>query len=218
MDYAALDEALEILRDTGPETRKGGPNHGPMAAEAMVALGRADVVAAWAERYRARLVDVPRSDATLDVDWSAALGDFDRLPQWHAYFRHRLTEQPWQATLGLWLPRLIPGTMATGTHGIIRCAHAARALEQGLTHLRLEELAHALAYCAARFTRFLTAPRLSGRLEIHAAVSGLPRLPEDIGRLGPPPQVVRRLRADPSSMPRWRTSRRRPRSGMRSAK
>jgi hypothetical protein len=48
---AALDEALERLRGLGAEMVGGGdPNHGPMAAEAMVALGRDDVVVAWADR------------------------------------------------------------------------------------------------------------------------------------------------------------------------
>jgi hypothetical protein len=38
-----FDEALERLRGTGTEVAGGGaPNHGPMAAEALTALGRDD--------------------------------------------------------------------------------------------------------------------------------------------------------------------------------
>ena len=37
----ALDEALERLARKGPEYGGGLSNHGPMAAEALVALGRA---------------------------------------------------------------------------------------------------------------------------------------------------------------------------------
>ncbi|WP_455287494.1 hypothetical protein [Cupriavidus necator] len=37
---STFDEALERLRGTGSEIAGGGaPNHGPMAAEALVALG-----------------------------------------------------------------------------------------------------------------------------------------------------------------------------------
>ena len=198
MDYARLDDVLEILRGTGPETRKGAPNHGPMAAEAMIGLGRGDAAVAWAERYRPRLVDVARSEAGLDVEWITALGDFSRLQRWHAHFRRALAGQPWPSVLTLWLPRLIPGTMATGTHGIIRCAHAARALQHGVTDLRLEELANALAYCAARYARLGPAPRLSGSRDFAAAMAALPHLPAGIDRSGPPPAVVRHLQADRS--------------------
>src|SRR5215831_17452914 len=55
-----FDEALECLRGTGSEVADGGaPNHGPMAAEALVALGRDDVVVAWARRYRRKLDAMP---------------------------------------------------------------------------------------------------------------------------------------------------------------
>src|SRR5262245_33806061 len=55
-----FDEALECLRGTGSEVADGvAPNHGPMAAEALVALGRDDVVVAWARRYRRKLDAMP---------------------------------------------------------------------------------------------------------------------------------------------------------------
>jgi hypothetical protein len=48
-----FDDALERLRGTGTEVGgRGAPNHGPMAAEALTALGRDDVVVGWADRYR----------------------------------------------------------------------------------------------------------------------------------------------------------------------
>jgi len=37
---SAIDSALERLRETGPEFTGGLSNHGPMAAEALVALLR----------------------------------------------------------------------------------------------------------------------------------------------------------------------------------
>jgi hypothetical protein len=43
-----FDEALERLRGTGTEVGgRGAPNHGPMAAEALTALGRDDDVVGW---------------------------------------------------------------------------------------------------------------------------------------------------------------------------
>ncbi|MCI0614926.1 hypothetical protein L0244_18190, partial [bacterium] len=35
-----MDEALEMLAATGPEYQGGLANHGPMASEALIAMGR----------------------------------------------------------------------------------------------------------------------------------------------------------------------------------
>ncbi len=35
---ATIDDALELLEDTGPEYARGAANHGPMAAEARPAF------------------------------------------------------------------------------------------------------------------------------------------------------------------------------------
>ena len=51
----ALESALERLAHTGPEFGGGLANHGPMAAEALVRLGRGEAVASWVEGYRHRL-------------------------------------------------------------------------------------------------------------------------------------------------------------------
>jgi hypothetical protein len=145
MTYEMHDQALRVLQGTGPELRNGAPNHAPMVAEALAALGRDEVVHDWIEVYRSRLSEGPRTDAVIGKDWKAALGDFSRLGEWQNRFRHELAGSPWKEVLDRWLPRLIPGSMASGTHGIIRCGHAARALENDITVLRLEELANALA-------------------------------------------------------------------------
>src|SRR6266853_5444346 len=50
-----LDEALGHLAATGPEFGGGLSNHGPMATEAMIALGRPEAVIPWVDRYRKRL-------------------------------------------------------------------------------------------------------------------------------------------------------------------
>jgi hypothetical protein len=46
---------------------------------------------------------------------------------------------------------LLPGAVASATHGLIRTGHAVRALRATVTGPRIEELAHALGYWAARW-------------------------------------------------------------------
>jgi hypothetical protein len=48
----ALEHALSLLAQSGPSSSGGLSNHGPMAAEALVSLGRPDAVVPWVERYR----------------------------------------------------------------------------------------------------------------------------------------------------------------------
>ena len=193
MTYDMHDRALRVLQGTGPELPNGAPNHGPMVAEALAALGRAEAVRQWVEIYRSRLVEGPRTDAVIGEDWQGALGDFSRLGEWQNRFRQELAGSPWKEVLDRWLPRLIPGSMASGTHGIIRCGHAARALENDITVLRLDELANALAYCAARYRTISSPPLLAGNLGLEAATSGLPLLEPEVDRQGPPPRIVMRL-------------------------
>jgi hypothetical protein len=54
--------------------------------------------------------------------------------------------------LDTWWPRLLPGAAAAATHGVIRVGHATRALTaDGEDADHLTELAHGLAYWAARW-------------------------------------------------------------------
>ena len=86
--YATLDDALEMLADTSPEFdpfRTGFclTNHAPMVAEALCAMGRADAVIDWIERYRPHLDETPAPViAIARDDWRDALGDFDRIGDW----------------------------------------------------------------------------------------------------------------------------------------
>lgn len=149
---AALDEALEALSDTGPEFGPGLSNHGPMASEALVQLGRDDAVLPWVERYRRRLQERPRPRHRIEAaTWREALGDITRVADWVAFFERELEGRPWRDVLAEWAPRLAPGVMAGATHGLIRTGHAARALEEAQTPLRLHELAEGLGYWAARY-------------------------------------------------------------------
>lgn len=197
MAYELHDQALTQLLDTGPELKNGAPNHAPMVIEALTVLERDDAIASWIEGLRPRLAKVPRTDTVLAGGWKTALGDFTRLGEWQNLFRRELRNSSWTDVLETWLPRLIPGSMASGTHGIIRCGHASRALGNQVTPPRLEEMAAALAYCAARYRLVGAAPRLDGSDSLEEAVRRLPLLEADIDRRGPPPRIVKHLNERP---------------------
>jgi hypothetical protein len=95
-DNAVLDEGLSRLAATGPEFRGGLSNHGPMASEALVRLGRADAVESWLDGYLPRLDDAPKPSLRVTGEtWREALGQLDRVADWQAYFRAQLSEDPW---------------------------------------------------------------------------------------------------------------------------
>jgi hypothetical protein len=193
MSYVAHDAALAALRHAAPEQRNGAPNHAPMVVEALAALGREDAVPRWIDRVAPRLAESPPAQSALGPDRQPALGDYGRLGEWQDLFSRELDAFGWRDVLERWLPRLVPGSMAAGTHGVIRCAHAVRALENAVTPLRLAELAAALAYCAARYRAIEGSPVLAGPLCLEAASRELPLLEKGIDRRGPPPKVVERL-------------------------
>ncbi|NBH03178.1 questin oxidase family protein [Amycolatopsis sp. SID8362] len=182
----AVNDALERLDDLGYERGIQGDlaNHGPMGAEALAALGHGDKVASWVETYRTAMPhhDAPSARFALDAadesSWRSALGSFDRAGDWEQLMARELAEAPWQTVLARWWPRLLPGMLAGFTHGTIRTAHAVRSLAAvpEPSPLQLTELARALGYWAARFTRLPGSPRLGGRQGVAQAVAGLPRL------------------------------------------
>jgi hypothetical protein len=180
---STFDEALERLRGTGSEVAGGvAPNHGPMAAEALIALGRDDVVVAWADRYRRKLDAMPPATSPITAGgWAQALGAIDRFGDWVAFFRAQLDETPWRVVFREWIRRLLPATPSAGGHGLIRTAHALRALVDAETALRVEELGVALAYWAAY--RKLPHLRLVGA-PISATLSADPAVSERQGRPG----------------------------------
>ncbi len=101
------------------------------------------------------------------------------MADWDRYFRDQLAEELWRDVLARWWPRLLPGLAAAATHGVIRTSHAARSLaaaeEAGAdTAERTDELGRGLAYWAARYLELPGRPRTEGRLDLAAAVGGLP--------------------------------------------
>ena len=181
---ATIDDALELLAESGPEFAYGAmrlSNHGPMAAEALIALGREGAVVPWVERYKRRLEDRPEARHPIAPDeWRGALGDIARAGDWTVFFQRELAGAPWRDALDLWARRLAPGLIASATHGVIRTAHAARSLGAGETPLRLRELAEGLAYWAATYMLLPGAPSAASRgLRPAQALRAVETLPAD---------------------------------------
>ncbi|MGZ4476352.1 MAG: questin oxidase family protein [Nocardioides sp.] len=179
----SIDDAYERLHRTGPEFDGTMSNHGPMAVEAMVRHGHEHAVARWVDGYSRRLDEAPRAaDRITEETWRDALGDRRRLGDWPVWFAERLAEQPWTDVLATWWPRLLPGIAAGATHGVIRTGHVIRALrEDGPTPIRLEELAQALGYWAARWLPVPAATVPSGQVALGTALTLVPTVPEQYG-------------------------------------
>ena len=180
-----LDEAYERLHRYGPEFggddegNHGMTNHGPMAVEVMLRRGLDVDVTRWVDRYVGRLVELPPSSRPIG-DWTRALGDGRRLPDWQVFFAARLAERTWTDVLATWWPRLLPGIAAGSTHGVIRVGHAVRALRAGAGDPARDELAHGLAFWAARYLP-LPRARPHGTLSSAAALDRVVRLAGQTG-------------------------------------
>ena len=160
----ALEEALELLEDTAPEYPPFGfVNHGPMVAEALTRLGRADAVVPWTLDYRGKLDAAPEPGTAVDTDdWAGSLGDLSRFADWEARFALELESEPWADVVGRWVPRLVRGVSADALHGVIRVGHAVRGLEARVTDLRTRELARGLALWAATYLPLPGDPAAAG--------------------------------------------------------
>ncbi|MCP2339257.1 questin oxidase family protein [Actinomadura rupiterrae] len=187
----ALPAAYERLHAYGPEFggdeegNHGLTNHGPMAVEVMVRRELDINIDRWLDRYVGRLAELPDASAAIRPgEWRAALGQARRLPDWAAYFRHELTERPWPEVLAEWWPRLLPGIVAGSTHGVIRVSHAVRSLRATPVtpaHQTLDELAHGLAFWAARYRELAGMVAPEGTLTPRQALPAVTRLKDRSG-------------------------------------
>ena len=188
-----LPEAYQRLHRFGPEYggdeegNHGLTNHGPMAVEVIVRRGLGIDVDRWLDRYVRRLAELPIAGADIRPhQWRSALGAARRLPDWTAYFRRELGERPWTTVLAEWWPRLLPGIVAGSTHGVIRVGHAVRTLQAGISGCptpteTLDELAHGLAFWAARYRELPSVAAPAGRLDAAEALPGVARLHDQSG-------------------------------------
>ncbi|HXK33139.1 MAG TPA: questin oxidase family protein [Dehalococcoidia bacterium] len=187
MNDRQLDEALTRFAARGPEFGPGLSNHGPMASEALAALGRHDAIEPWAEWYASarQLGDRPESRNPIQPDdWRAALGDIRRAGDWSRFFEREIASAPWHSVLQAWAPRLLPGIMAGATHGFLRTAHAVRALDAGETPERVRELGEGLAYWAARYQTLPTSSSLASDVSVAEAIARVPKIDPSARRPG----------------------------------
>lgn len=186
---SALLEALSRFAVTGPEFGGFLANHGPMAVEAMVAMQGDDAVAGWVDAYVGNLDVAPTpGNAVNPENWSDWLGCVGALGDWTSFFLRQTREADWRSMLTTWWPRLLPGLVASATHGLIRTAHAVRTLAVAGDRpdpLLTDELARGLGLWAARF-RTLPGPAsvVSGS-DAAAALAAMPRLPAAVPSRGP---------------------------------
>jgi Questin oxidase-like len=186
MTGGTLAEAYQRFHRTGPEWGADQlTNHGPMAAEVLVRRGRAEVVPGWVDRYIGRLDDMPGATGEITEEtWPQALGDGRRIGDWTAFFTRRLAAGPWPRVLATWWPRLLPGIAAGATHGVIRTGHVVRTLLGGQEDQpALDELAHALAFWAARARPVPPSAGPAGGLDPLAALDAVARIPRQEGNL-----------------------------------
>jgi Questin oxidase-like len=169
-DDTGLDEVLKRLQKDEPKCKQGLSTHVPMVAETLSSLGFGDTAPEWLDKYSAPVRELPSPSKKITADnWKEALGPKTdaasweganhRWADWAEFFTKELAEKKWPDVLDVWVARFAPGMSGAATHGVIRTAHAARALGRRKTPERLGELARGLAYWASSYEELPAAPR-----------------------------------------------------------
>ncbi|MEM9131610.1 MAG: hypothetical protein AAGE88_04670 [Actinomycetota bacterium] len=146
-DTAPLDAALGALQATAFSYGPGYANHGPMAAEALEHQGRPADIETFIAAYAPMLVEKEPTAVAMD--------------DWVGFVRREVA-------------RLAPDAAALAGHGLLRLAHAVRAVERADTPVRRADLAEAVDYWSAG--RGLAGATPSGRRSPAEAVTLIPRL------------------------------------------
>jgi hypothetical protein len=171
-----LDQLYAILSAYGPDLTNGFTSHTPMVAETLCSSGQVDAARRWVTAHLHEGIARARSNSPID-DWRAALGREDRFADWAEFMRAELRRHGWREALDQWSERLAPGFAAAATHGVIRTAHAARAVAARENEVRLAELADGLALWASAYQELP-----SGRDEV-ASSSNASELLERVPRV-----------------------------------
>ncbi len=186
-----LDLAYVKFAATAPTYGPGFANHGPMAAEAVVAMGGQRHLEGFVNAYLPALEERPEPTMAI-VDGPAELGSTRSFADWAVYFATDIEATSWTDVVGRWLPLLVPGFAAAAGHGLLRVAHILRSIERFDTAVRREELADALAYWCSAFS-VLPGADSAGTATIDEALAMVPRLPIDADRGGSITGVMRRV-------------------------
>ncbi len=190
------DEAIERFQQVALEYAGGLANHGPMGAEALERLGHQAKIPAFVDVYAPRLPPLERGRAIPRGAWSEALGRIDRAPDWVTTFEALVLDGDVAALLRSEVPALLPGLFAAAGHGLLRVVHGLRALEREDRPARRREVAHGLAYWAARYQTLPGTPGATGTgpgRSFDEALDAWPLLGEADARAGTFFRVVERL-------------------------
>jgi hypothetical protein len=202
----ALDEAYRVLQKQEPQCKSGLSTHAPMVAEALCTLGHCERAVSWIAESRGPILQLPAPSVRIERDsWQAALGPRIGAPSWEStnarwgdwkeFFTSELAEARWQEVLDLWVGRLAPGMSGAATHGVIRTAHAVRALARRETAERRGELARGLAYWASSYEELPQRRRTAPHIETFAqALAEVPLYWEAFGKTPDGRNIVEALR------------------------
>ncbi len=179
-----LEKALVRMAGNGPILEHGYFDHGPMAAEALEAMNLPGRIAPFVQRHveAGGVRAAPGPAAPIRPrSWSGALGRPARYADWVALIDAEMANLEWRALARRWIVRLTPGAATAAVHGLIRTAHAVRALERCDSPARRAELVRALASWASLYTPPPWAPITArGRLSAQAAFDALAPAPIDL--------------------------------------
>ncbi|MAJ58559.1 MAG: hypothetical protein CBC48_00665 [bacterium TMED88] len=145
-----LDQVLPQFQRGRLEYGGGFSNHGPMAAEALDVLGHAALIPALADIYTPRLGILEAGEVIAPEKRRESLGN-GADSDWVATFCDCVQESSWDQVLAEWLPELLPGLFAAAGHGLLRTAHAVRAVRKSVSPPRVREVAYGLGYWASRY-------------------------------------------------------------------
>lgn len=146
-----LDDALDRFQARSFEYAGGLSNHGPMAVEALAELGHAALIPGFVDVYEPRLPPAEEGEWIAPAERATARGCADRLGDWRVTFERELEEADWRDLVRREVAAMTEGLFAGGTHGLLRVAHALRALDREDTAPRRRELAFGFAYWAGRY-------------------------------------------------------------------
>ena len=182
-----FDEALERFQQVDLEYSGGLANHGPMGAEALLSLGHQAKIPALVDLYAPRLPPLPGGHFLTPSVREAARGGGGQRGDWVVTFETIVVEQDWREVIAREVPPLLPGLFAGAGHGLLRVAHAVRALEREDNAIRRREIAHGLANWSSRFQTLPGAPgsRASeAAVELEEAIQHWPLVGDVGGRSG----------------------------------